>query len=167
MMVEELKAQMSKMRIEKHSFLNDTYMWVSKSREAIQYIKEKELVFEVPIAARPKKKRVIHRDDPIVALDRIVSRDIYFSAFVSCVSCMEDFFSKIVRMLLEFDNSKLNSTVSDVKVMSFPEDETEVEKQTEIALNIERLEKTLSYYSPIKYGGYLEETFNIKIDKTL
>ena len=114
MEIAQLIKEIARLKSHKQAFLNDTYMWVTSCINSLNSIKGTELVFTVPKAKDFRKDGVVTRQDKESIIKRIVDHDIYFSAFVSSVSCVEDYFSKVIRLSLSFDNKRLKHIVQGI-----------------------------------------------------
>lgn len=86
MKIQELRDRASALKIEKQSFLNDTFFWVNLAREAVEQLPDTKFEFEVPKAGRAGEMRTVTRKDGEKIKRRIVNKDIYNSACVcGCV----------------------------------------------------------------------------------
>lgn len=45
-------------------------------------------------------------------INRIVNKDIYYSPYVMLISSVEDYFNKIIRLLLLYDNRRIKNTLN-------------------------------------------------------
>ena len=114
MEIQELRDKASQLKREKQSFLNDTFFWVKLAREAVEALPDTKFEFEVPKAGATGKMRTVARNDGQRIKNRIVSRDIYNSAFVSSIAAVEDYLSKIMMWILLCDNKRIKCTIAGV-----------------------------------------------------
>lgn len=161
----EFRKKLSTYRSEKQSFLNDTYHWVTIAINAINSMEVNTdiLDFEVP-GTNGKLKRV-QRKDVNKMITRITSRDIYYSAYVMMISSIEDYFSKIIRLILEYDNNRLKYIVpsismeTNISVVDFID---KTKEQMIDGIIADRIAK-LFYASPLKQLEYLKKALGLSI----
>ena len=110
----ELLSKSSRLRISKQSNLNNTYLWVKLAKEAIEQLPDTKFEFEVPSTRCFQRLKTVQRDDPKSLKERIVTRDIPVSAFVSIVSDIEDYLSKIMKWILLTDIERIKCTIPGV-----------------------------------------------------
>lgn len=166
MEIQELRDKASALKKEKQSFLNDTFFWVKLAREAVEQLPDTKFEFEVPKAGKMGKMRTVTRIDGQKIKNRIVSRDIYNSAFVSAVAAVEDYLSKIMIWILLCDNKRIKCTISGV---NFSKEVTIVDlidkdKDTLIRNIIDQRVEGLFYASPQKQMEYFDKALGIKVD---
>ena len=80
----------------------------------MEQLPDTKFEFEVPKAGNTGKMRTVARNDGKKLKRRVVSRDIYNSAFVSVVAAVEDYLSKIMTWILLCDNERIKCTISGV-----------------------------------------------------
>ncbi len=166
MEVQELRDKTSALKIEKQSFLNDTFFWVKLAREAVEQLPDTKFEFEVPKAGKAGKMRTVARNNGQKIKNRIVSKDIYNSAFVSAVAAVEDYLSKVMIWILLYDNKRIKCTVAGV---NFSKEVTVVDlidkdRDTLIRNIIDQRVEGLFYASPQKQMEYFDKALGIKID---
>lgn len=76
MKIQELRDKASALKIEKQSFLNDTFFWVQLAREAVGKLPDTKFEFEVPKAGNARKMRTVKRKDGQKIKRRIIHKDI-------------------------------------------------------------------------------------------
>lgn len=166
MEIQELRDKASALKVEKQSFLNDTFFWVQLAREAVEQLPDTKFEFEVPKAGKTGKMRTVARNNGQKIKSRIVSKDIYNSAFVSVVAAVEDYLSKIMTWLLLCDNKRIKCTVAGV---NFSKEVTVVDlidkdRDTLIRNIINQRVEGLFYASPQKQLEYFDKALGIKVD---
>lgn len=169
MEIQELRNKTSKLKIEKQSFLNDTFFWVKLAREAVEQLPDTKFEFEVPKGGKvgkTGKMRTVARNDGKKIKKRIVSKDIYNSAFVSAVAAVEDYLSKIMTWILLYDNKRIKCTIAGV---NFSKEVTVVDlidKDRDILIKniIDQRVERLFYTSPQKQMEYFDKALGIKVD---
>ena len=165
MNVLELRTELSKCKTEKQSLLNDTYMWVKAAREAIINLNEDKIVFEVPgTNGRPRK---VKREKPEILKNRIVNKDIYNSAYVMMISLVEDYFNKIMKLLLFYDNNRIKCTISNASMQTSIDivdfiDNSKEEMISQIIYN--RIDR-IFYATPQVQLDYMDKALGINIKK--
>ena len=166
----ELTKEVARLKNSKQAYLNDTYMWVTTCISSLKEMKGTELVYNVPAAKNFRKDGVVTRQDKAGIIKRIVDQDIYFSAFVSSVSCVEDFFSKVMRLSLKFDNDRLKHLTqginSDIKytlieIIDFGS------KDEIINDAIEQRITSVLYASPKNQVEYMKKIFGINLSEDI
>jgi len=168
MNVLELRSKLSEYKKEKQSFLNDTYLWVNMAILAINNIPGDELVFEVPSANNSEKPRSIRRVDREKLVNRIVNKDIYNSAYVMMISSVEDYYNKIMKILLKYDNNRIKYTMqginmqSNIGIIDFLNNDKDVIIENVINQRIE----SLFYASPKKQLEYLDNALGISLNES-
>ena len=165
----ELRGKISKYRTEKQSFLNDTYLWVNMAIDAIEGLPRKELMFEVPSAKKSVRRKIVRREHTQRVIDRIIQKDIYNSAYVMIISSVEDYFNKIMRILLKYDNNRIKFVTqgvnmqSNISIVEFLDNE----KEKMIDLIINQRINNIFYASPKKQLEYLANALGINLDETI
>lgn len=166
MEIHELRDKSSALKTEKQSFLNDTFFWVRLAKEAVEQLPDTKFVFEVPKAGKVGKMRTVARNDGKKIKKRIVSKDIYNSAFVSIVAAVEDYLTKTMTWILLCDNKRIKCTISGV---NFCKEITVVDlidkdRDTIIRNIINQRVEGLFYASPQKQLEYFDKALGIKVD---
>ena len=154
MQKQELKKSLSDLRKEKHQYLNDTVFWTKKALDAIKKMEGRDFTYEAPASGKPDRIRTISRRSNGDAIERIITRDIYYSAFVSCISSVEDFLAKVVGFLLSYDNELLKGTIPGVSFSNSSSTENMIEERTD----------RLFHAPPKKQREYFEEVLKIYLD---
>ena len=166
----EVKKYITSIRRQKQSYLNETYLWVSVAITAIQSLPRDRFEFAVPKARNASKSRTIVRNNSEDLINRIVKTDIYYSAYVSLLSSVEDYFSKIARVLLRYENIRLKCTVPgiDMKKDISIVDLIDAASIQEIIDDIidQRLD-SLFYASPKKQHEFFSKVLGIEINEIL
>lgn len=167
MTITELRDKTSKLKIEKQSFINDTYMWVQIARDSIRKLPNSNFQFATPKAQKPQELRLVTRRDPERLKNRIVDKDIFNSAFVIMVASVEDYFSKIIEYVLKTDNRRLKCTIPDVKMINTISviDLIDNSKDDLIDYIIAQRLNDLFYASPRKQLEYINKALGIDIEK--
>jgi len=163
----ELRILLSKIKMANQAFLNDTFLWVNISRKAILEIPGDKLVFEVPKAKAAYSNRTVSRKNGKEVIDRIINQDIYYSAYVSAISKIEDYLNKIIRALLKHDNRRLKVVISNVNmntnisIIDFVDNtyENMIEKIIDERVN------NLFYASPNKQLEFLSNALGIELSE--
>jgi hypothetical protein len=70
----------------------------------VKSLPDENLEFYVPKAKSPNELKSITRNKPSEVKQRIISKDIYNSAFVSLVASVEDYLYKTSEWILLYDN---------------------------------------------------------------
>lgn len=166
MEIQELRDKVSTLKIEKQSFLNDTFFWVQLAREAVGQLPDTKFEFEVPKAGSTGKMRTVARKDGQKIKRRIMHKDIYNSAFVSAVAAVEDYLTKIMTWILLCDNKRIKCTVAGV---NFSKEVTVVDlidkdRETIIENIINQRVEGLFYAGPQKQLEYFDKALGIKVD---
>jgi len=166
MEIQELRDKASQLKREKQSFLNDTFFWVKLAREAVEALPDTKFEFEVPKAGATGKMRTVARNDGQRIKNRIVSRDIYNSAFVSSIAAVEDYLSKIMMWILLCDNKRIKCTIAGVNFSKEVAivDLIDKDKDTLIKNVIDQRIEGLFYASPQKQIEYFDKALGIKVD---
>ena len=120
----------------------------------------------MPKAGAIGKMRTVARNDGQRIKNRIVSRDIYNSAFVSSVASVEDYLSKIMMWILLCDNKRIKCTIAGVNFSKEVAivDLIDKDKDTLIKNVIDQRIEGLFYASPQKQREYFEKALDIKVD---
>lgn len=165
MEIQELRDKASELKVKKQSFLNDTFFWVQLAREAVEQLPDTKFEFEVPKAGKAGEMRTVARNNGQEIKRRIVSKDIYNSAFVSVVAAVEDYLSKIMTWILLCDNKRIKCTVAGV---NFSKEVTVVDlidkdRDTLIRNIINQRVEGLFYASPQKQWEYFDKTREYKL----
>ena len=165
----ELKEQLSSLRIEKQSFLNDTHLWVNVARNAIRDLPGEKLVFQVPKAGKPLKNTMISRKNREIVVDRIVKKDIFNSAFVTIITSIEDYLNKIMKLILQFDSRRLKFTIPEVKMITNISVIEFIDNSRDDMIDkiIKQRLESLFYASPQKQLEYLDKSLGIKLEEEL
>lgn len=166
MEIHELRDKSSALKTEKQSFLNDTFFWVRLAKEAVEQLPDTKFEFEVPKAGKVGKMRTVARNNGEKIKKRIVSKDIYNSAFVSIVAAVEDYLTKTMTWILLCDNKRIKCTISGV---NFCKEITVVDlidkdRDTIIRNIINQRVEGLFYASPQKQLEYFDKALGIKVD---
>ncbi len=166
MEIQELRDKASALKSEKQSLINDTFFWVKLAREAVEALPDARFEFEVPKAGTAGKMRTVERNDGRKIKNRIVSRDIYNSAFVSTVAAVEDYLSKIMMWILLCDNKRIKCTIAGINFSKEVAivDLIDKDKNTLIKNIIDQRVEGLFYASPQKQMEYFDKALGIKID---
>lgn len=166
MKIQELRDKASALKSEKQSLINDTFFWVKLAREAVEALPDARFEFEVPKAGTAGKMRTVERNDGRKIKNRIVSRDIYNSAFVSTVAAVEDYLSKIMMWILLCDNKRIKCTIAGINFSKEVAivDLIDKDKDTLIKNIIDQRVEGLFYASPQKQMEYFDKALGIKID---
>lgn len=165
MNVLELRNKIAEYKREKQSFLNDTYLWVNMAIQAIKDLPGEELIFDVPSAKNSEKQKSVRRADREKLVNRIVKKDIYNSAYVMMISSIEDYFNKIMKLLLYYDNNRLKfhmngiNMPTDISIIDFLNNTKEDMTDKIINHKVENL----FYASPKKQLEYLDNALGINI----
>ena len=161
----ELRTEISTNRSEKQSFLNDTYLWVNMSIKAIENLPKDRLFFEVPATKKKAKRKAIIRENRDEVVNRIINKDIYNSAYVMMISSVEDYFNKMMKLLLKYDNNRIKVTLqgismqTNISIIDFLN--TEKEEMIEKIIN-QRIDN-IFYASPKKQLEYLDNALGINL----
>ena len=169
MNVIELRDKTSKLKISKQKFINETFLWVNLARESVKGLSDEKLEFYVPKAKSPNELKPITRNKPSEVKERILSKDIYNSAFVSLVASVEDYLYKISEWILLYDNNRIKCTIKDVNSENSISviDLIDNEKEDLISKIITQKLAGLFYASPKKQIEYYEKALDIVIDSTI
>lgn len=165
----ELKDEISELRMEKQSFLNDTYLWVSVARDAIRELPGEKLIFKTPKARKASENKIISRENREKVINRIINKDIFNSAFVTVITSIEDYLNKIMKLILQFDSKRLKYTIQGVNMITnIPVVEFIDNSREDMINNIinQRLE-SLFYASPKKQLEYLDKGLGVKLEEEL
>lgn len=164
MNVLKLRDIISVYKKEKQAFINDTYMWVEVARKSISNISEEDGDFNVP--GTNGKTKTIKRKDINSLKNRINNVDIYNSAYVILISNIEDYFNKIMRVLLNYDNNRIKYTIQDVSMETRIDIIDFIDKSKDEMINkiIEKRINSIFYASPKKQLEYFEKALGIHID---
>ena len=133
--------------------------------KAIDDLPGDELVFEVPSAKNSERQRSIRRIDREKLVNRIVNKDIYNSAYVMMISSLEDYFNKIMKALLIYDNNRIKyhmngiNMQSEINIIDFLNNS----KEEMIEKIIDQKVDNLFYASPKKQLEYLDGALGITI----
>ena len=98
--------------------LDYTYLWVKISIDSILKIPGTGISYQVPSSNKEEKVRTIKSPKKGTIIFRITNRDIYYSAYVTLISLVEDFFNKIMKLLLKYDNKRIKCRIADVNLFS-------------------------------------------------
>ena len=158
--------QASLLKKEKQSLLNDTFLWVKLARESVQNLPDTKFVFEVPKAGKANQTRTVQRNHAQVVKKRMLAKDIFNSAFIAMVATIEDYLSKIMVLILLYDNRRIMCTVGGV---SFNKDVSVIDLITKdrsdlINQIIQERVNTLFYASPQKQLEYFDKALGIKVE---
>lgn len=169
MEVKNFLSKASKLKIEKQSFLNDTFFWVSLAREAVEKLSDTNFEFEAPKARKPGEMRIIERKNGEKIKRRIMQKDIYNSAFVSVVAAIEDYLSKIMTWILLYDNKRIKCTISGVSFLKeIPViDLIDNDRESLIRKLIDQRVEGLFYASPQKQFEYFDKALDLKVDEDI
>lgn len=165
----EFKNRISRLRVEKQSFLNDTYLWVGVARDAIRELPGEKFVFKIPKAGKPSIDKVIHRHHREEVVKRITTRDIFNSAFVTIVASIEDYLNKVMTLILVFDSKRLKYTVQGINMITTISIVDFIDTSSEDMINIiinQRLD-SLFYSSPIKQLEYFDKGLGVKLEEDI
>ena len=163
---QEFLDQTSLLKKEKQSLLNDTFLWVSLARESVQNLPDTKFAFEVPKAGKPNQTRTVQRNHAQTVKNRMLSKDIFNSAFIAMVAAIEDYLSKIMVSILLYDNRRIMCTVAGV---NFNKEISVVDLITKdrsdlISQIIQERVNTLFYASPQKQLEYFDKALGIKVE---
>lgn len=166
MEIQELRDKSSALKIQKQSFLNDTFFWVKLAREAVGQLPDTRFEFEVPKAGKKSTMRMVARNNGIKVKERIINKDIYNSAFVSIVAAIEDYLSKTMTWILLCDNQRVKCTISGI---NFTKDISIIElinqdKDALITKVIDQRVEALFYASPAKQLEYFDKALGIELE---
>lgn len=169
MNVTELRDKTSKLKISKQKFINETFLWVNLARESVKALSDENLEFYVPKAKSPNELKSITRNKPSEVKQRIISKDIYNSAFVSLVASVEDYLYKISEWILLYDNNRIKYTIKNANGENSISviDLIDNEKEDLISKIISQKLAGLFYASPKKQIEYYEKALDIVIDSTI
>lgn len=163
----ELLRKSSKLKMSKQKNLNNIYLWVKLAKEAIEQLPDTKFEFEVPSTRDFQRLKTVQRDDPKSLKERIVTRDIPVSAFVSIVSDIEDYLSKIMKWILLTDIERIKCTIpgvnftKDISIVDF----LTVDRSELIEEIVDQRLVSLFYAKPQKQLEYLDKAVGIKIDE--
>lgn len=163
----KLRTELSNYKTKKQAFLNDTYLWVNMAIEAIENLPQENLVFEVPSTKNSVKRKAIRRNNREEVINRIINKDIYNSAYVMMISAVEDYFNKIMKLLLTYDNNRIKFTMqglnmqSNINIMDFLNNNKEEMIQQIINQRIDNI----FYASPKKQLEYLDGALGINLSE--
>ncbi len=161
------REKISEYRKEKHSFLNDTYLWVNMAIDAIQGLPRSDFKFEVPSTKAGIKQRAVRRGNAEEVINRIITKDIYNSAYVMIISSVEDYFNKIMKLILTYDNNRIKFVIpgasmqSNISIIEF----LDTDKEKMIEKIVEQRINTLFYASPKKQLEYFSNALGINISE--
>lgn len=165
MNVLELREKLSNFKNEKQTFINDTKMWVEIARASIYKISENDEGYS--IHEINGKTRIINKEDMSILINRINNIDIYNSAYVILISNVEDYFNKIMRLLLSYDNNRIKVTIPNLSMESNIEITDFISNSKEEMINkiIEQRISSIFYASPKKQFEYFDKALGILIDE--
>lgn len=163
----ELRMKLSNYKSKKQAFLNDTYLWVNMAIEAIEDLPQEKLVFEVPSTKNSVKRKEVRRNNKEEVVNRIINKDIYNSAYVMMISAVEDYFNKIMKLLLTYDNNRIKFTMPGVNMQSSINiiDFLNNNKEEMIEHIIDQRIDNIFYTSPKKQLEYLSSALGINLSE--
>lgn len=166
MKIQELRDKTSALKREKQSFLNDTFFWVQLAREAVEQLPDTKFEFEVPKAGATGTMRVVARKNGQAVKKRIVSKDIYNSAFVSIVAAVEDYLSKVMTWILLCDNKRIKCTVAGINFAKEVPVVDLIDKDRDALIKsiVNQRVEGLFYAGAQKQLEYFEKALGIKVD---
>lgn len=165
----ELRGKLSALKFKSQSFLNDTYLWVNVARKSILEIPSDKLIFEVPKAKSYSSTKIINRNNGKEVINRIINRDIYYSAYVSSISQIEDYYNKLIKLLLKYDNNRIKVTLPNITMNSQISiiDFIDVNRDEMIEKIIDERIYSLFYASPQKQLEYFKCALGIELPMDL
>lgn len=167
--IQELRDKTSHLKTVKQMFVNETFMWVNLARESVNKLPNTNFEFNVPKAKHPQIMKSISRKKPLEVKERIVTKDIYNSAFVSMVASIEDYLFKICELILSYDNNRIKynlqqlNTSNNVSVI----DLIDYNKEELIKKIINEKLIALFYAGPQIQIKYFEKALDINIEKEI
>lgn len=161
----ELRKELTGIKKEKQSFLDDTYLWVEIARNSIQEMPEDKIKFEVPNTKGNKKK--IQRTDKKNMILRMTTKDIYYSGYIMLISSIEDYLNKIMKLLLLYDNNRIKVTIPNASMQTSIDiiDFINASKDEMINDIVEQRVNNLFYASPQKQLEYMDKALGINISQ--
>ena len=167
--ITELRDKTSALKIQKQSFINDTFLWVEISRKAVDELPNTKFEFSTPKAHNPQQLRTVARNHPEKIKSRIINKDIFNSAFVMIVACVEDYLSKIIEYILQTDSERIKCTVPGVNMVNSISviDLIDNSKEDLIDNIIRRRIENLFYASPQKQLEYLDKALGLSVDSEI
>lgn len=169
MRVEEFRDKTSALKIEKQSFINDTYFWVQLARDSVLQLPDTRFEFEVPKTGKKGRMRKVARNDGGKIKQRIIDKDIYNSAFVSMVAAVEDYLSKVMTWILLCDNKRIKCTISGVNFVKDVSVIDLIDKDRDEVINgiIQQRVEGLFYASPQKQQEYFDKALGIQVEEDI
>lgn len=168
---QELIKKISFYKSQKQSFINDVFFWVNFSIQTInEELKDKDIIqFSVPKTKNSKNLRPIIRQCTHKLKERILKKDIINSGFISIVSGIEDYFSKIIEMILLFDNRRIKINIKGNESKSSIElnDVIDLTKEELINKVINDRIYSFTYASPKEQKIYFKNALSIDIEDSL
>ena len=167
MNVDELRDRTSSLKMRKQSLLNDTFLWVKLAIEAVSELPNTKFEFDVPKAGKPHSTRTVSRADAEKVKNRIINKDIYNSAFITMVASVEDYFSKIITLILKYDIKRIKCTIQGVNMANTISvvDVIDNDKETLIENIVNQRINSLFYASPQKQIEYFDAALGIRIEE--
>lgn len=191
MFIDEFYSKLGFLRRNKQKFLNDTYIWVSfcieslknrnfsidefivpKTNKSIGKIKNIERTNGryVHLEKTTSKYKAIKRDEYKLSklIDSATSKDLYFATFVYIVGNIEDYFSKVVELILNYDNNRLMCTVNGINFTnnySVIDIINSLDKQEMIKRIVQDRIISIFYAKPSCYKEYFVKALGIDIDE--
>lgn len=162
---QELIDKITALKTEKQSFLNDTFFWVKLAREAVEELPDTKFEFKVPTTVTASGTRTVARNNAQRVKERIINKDIYNSAFVSMVAAVEDYLSKIMRLLLLYDNKRIKCTVSGINFSKEVTIVDIIDKDREHIVRdiINQRVESLFYAGPQKQLEYFDRALDLRV----
>lgn len=164
---QELIDKVSALKNEKQSLLNDTFFWVKLAREAVEELPDTKFEFQVPTTATAGGTRTVARHNGQKVKERIINKDIYNSAFVSMVAAAEDYLSKIMTLILQYDNRRIKCTVPGINFSKEVTIVDLIDKDREIIIRdiINQRVEGVFYAGPQKQLEYFDKALGLKLNE--
>lgn len=163
---QELLEKASHLRIEKQSFINDTFLWAQLARDAVDKLPDSSFRIQVPSTKTRGEVKTLTRNNAAASKERIIKKDIYNSAFVYLVAAVEDYLSKIMTLVLLYDSKRIKCTIPGV---SFTQqvsvvDLVDMDKDEILIDIINQRVQSLFYASPAKQLEYFDKALNLQLN---
>jgi hypothetical protein len=170
MTAQDLHKRVGALRKSLQSGLNNTYIWTSFSREALDLARGDEQFtlqkrFRVPSKSKNKEIQRTAKELRQIA-ERAVSKEIFFSVFVYAVAQVEAFVGDLLLELLRFDNRRLKTRIKGIDHTSKIEvsDLIDCSSREELIESVIRRELAgLFYAAPSLQMEYFQAVTGVKL----
>lgn len=169
MLLQQLRDEASRLKQKKQALFNETFLWVGLAREAVKKLPNTEFEFSVPKAKKPNVMRTVSRNDPQKLKERIVNKDIYYSAFTLMVAAVEDYLFNIAKFILLYDYNRIKYTAQGINSTNSISiiDLIDNNKEDLIKRIIDERLTSLFYASPNKQLEYFTNALDINISNEI